>query len=81
MEVVHSSGDVLKMDFLTVGGSSLTNVDSNQLTVTSVASGNLALYEVMPLCKYIIIVSPDRLVLWAEEMLHRSGEPFQVSEC
>ena len=37
-----------KMDYLTVGSAAEAskNVDRNQMTVTSVASGNLALYEV-----------------------------------
>lgn len=41
-----SSKDPMKMDYLTVDNPS-SNVDRNQLTVTSVASGNLALYEVL----------------------------------
>lgn len=35
----------VKMDYLTVNTPS-ANIERNQLTVTSVASGNLALYEV-----------------------------------
>lgn len=39
------SKEQVKMDYLTVNTPS-ANIERNQLTVTSVASGNLALYEV-----------------------------------
>ena len=41
-----SGEDEIKMDYLSVGGgvNAKSNVDRNQLTVTSTASGNMALY-------------------------------------
>ena len=35
------------MDYLKVGDASAGNENANQLTITSVVSGNLALYEVI----------------------------------
>lgn len=50
MCVSGPAGNGEKMDYLTVGGQvDDRNVDANQLTVTSVISGNLALYEVRQL--------------------------------
>lgn len=47
-----ASGEDHKMDYLTVGLDGKTNVDQNQITVTSTASGNLALYyEVRSYCE------------------------------
>lgn len=62
-----------KMDYLTVGNAAEAskNVERNQLTVTSVVSGNLALYEVsMQFCLlcptvailyYLVVASQEEL--------------------